>query len=202
MTFIILLLSLLALTAAAPISITTPSSAAPTGVYTYTGTAITVSGTSIVVPSGPSTAASATSIVVPTAFVFPPVVLAHLDTAHIATSSATCAEYGHVNVALPSASPSVGLSAESAHVSGSGQDGGWCVGAPHCEHGHHSSAAPTSMSAENIHLGAPHPHPHALPILPRQDGPGSVDGNYGVGVPGKSTLPFLPLLLLLPLILS
>ncbi|KAL8876464.1 MAG: hypothetical protein Q9198_005346 [Flavoplaca austrocitrina] len=195
MTPFILILSLLSLTAAAPISITTttsPSSAAPTGVYTYTNTAITVSGTSIVLPSGPSTAASATSIVVPTAFVFPP--FAPLDAADAKLDvEATCAEFGRVSVALPSASPSAGISAESAHVSGipglhsdvaagdvhvggSGQDGRWCVGAPHCSHSHHSSsssASATPTSAENTHLGAPHP------ILPRQDEPGLVDGNYG-----------------------
>ena len=151
MNAFILFLSLLGLVAAAPITLTTttssPSSAAPTGVYTYTNTAITVSGTSIVLPS-------ATSIVVPTAFVFPP--FSPLDAAHAhlnvdmqLASSATCAECGHVSVALPSASPSAGV------------------------------------SAENTHLGAPYPHPHALPVLPRLDGPGLVDGNYGVGVPGK-----------------
>ena len=197
MTPFILFLSLLGLVAAAPITLTTttttsPSSTAPTGVYTYTNIAITVSGTSIVLPS-------ATSIVVPTTFVFPPfypldAAHAHLNVDMQVASSATCAECGHVSVALPSASPSAGVSAESAHVSvipglrgdvaagdvhvgRSGQDGGWCIGAPHCSHGHHSSSS-TPTSAENTHLGAPQP------ILPRQDEPGSVDGNYGVGAPG------------------
>ncbi|KAL8975861.1 MAG: hypothetical protein Q9205_008023 [Flavoplaca limonia] len=245
MTPFILLLSLLSLVAAAPIITTTttssPSSAAPTGVYTYTNTAITVSGTSIVLPSGTSTTASATSIVVPTAFVFPPVVFAAVPSLVPAAldvpvkvemqlaPSATCAECGHMSVALPLPSPSVGLSAESAHVSvipglhsdvaagdvhvgdSGGQDGNYgvgvpghsyenvsaedsCVGAPHCEHGHHSSSSSspaavpsaTPTSAENTHLGAPYP------ILPRQDEPGSVDGNYGVGVPSHHSSAAVP----------
>ncbi|KAL8837647.1 MAG: hypothetical protein Q9176_005564 [Flavoplaca citrina] len=174
MTPFILLLSLLSLVAAAPIITTTttssPSSAAPTGVYTYTNTAITVSGTSIVLPSGTSTTASATSIIVPTAFVFPPVVFAAVPSLVPAAldvpvkvemqlaPSATCAECGHMSVALPLPSVSAGVSAESAHVSV-------------------IPGLQSDVAAGDVRVGRS----------------GGQDGNYGVGVPGKSPSVFFSL---------
>ena len=189
---ILLFLSLLGLAAAAPISITT-SSSLPTGVYTYTGTAITVSGTSIVVPSGTLTAASHTSIAIPSPFVFPP---AMSVTALPSPSVAVSADFAHVSV-IPGLHGDV--AAGDVHLGGSGfgdghgQDGSWCVGCGKeqrngtlVEYSHHSSpatspsASATPTSAENTRLGAPHPHS----TLPRHED--EVDGNYSVGVPGES----------------
>ncbi|KAL8750493.1 MAG: hypothetical protein Q9199_007023, partial [Rusavskia elegans] len=77
--------------------------AAATGVFTYTGTAITVSGTSIVVPS-----ASATS------HVFPPPVVVVKTARTLPSASGLSAELVHVGA--PEHSSAGGVCAECAHV--------------------------------------------------------------------------------------
>ncbi|KAI4254128.1 MAG: hypothetical protein L6R42_007319 [Xanthoria sp. 1 TBL-2021] len=166
--------------------------AAATGVFTYTGTAITVSGTSIVVPS-----ASATFHVFP-----PPVVVVveaarslpsasglsaelvhvgapHLDAVHFDAEGHIAGSADSVHVGAPEHSSAGGLCAECAHVS--------------ARPIHIDADGHITDSTETHHVGAP-AHVSVTPgqfidtaagrdaHMGADDGP-SADGNWCVGAP-------------------
>lgn len=172
----------------------TPSTprAAATGVFTYTGTAITVSGTSIVVPS-----ASATSHVFP-----PPVVVVVEAARSLPSTSGLSAELVHVgaphlDAVHFDADGHIAGSADSVHAGAPEHSSAGGVGAE-CAH---VSAPPVHVdadghipdSAETHHVGAP----ANVSVTPGRyidtaagrdahmgaDDGSSADGNWCVGAP-------------------